>query len=477
MLFRSDKQYIINTYLNLVKYNKDNKQEFVAIGKPYTTIKNLDNFKNYDISVLQDNTVNLTKEALFEQILNNLFDTPIRASGSSQFGFITFFPLKALISIMYEFLPDDSHPSTKYKTPYVCFGNAVTRSFDKEYAINIGDILVELTTFNLWLHKNYVQKNRLEYSFSSFMTDLVEELVPEILYKRNTGFYKQNALGSIRHLNYFTKEVQLTPDNLKAIYTDNVDFNKLKQFFAPATDKDAEPMIYYTQMLSPLNDYTSPYHKKYIARQVAANGTFNSAQDAALGIPHVYIGAATGLIKKINFNAIEQPFLATSLVMNAMVDGNTTLPRYAYNVNVEMFGNNLFNQAGFIAVPPFGIEGNADVALGLTGYYVVTKVSDSLSKDGGYSTSISAIWHDNPLRKIQAGSIATLKEAKELPNLIEYITYSADNYIKDLLKLDPNTLKALGVTANPVKQEKKTNEEKKNADKKSPKRDRKEKAK
>ena len=163
---------------------------------------------------------------------------------------------------------------------------------------------------------------------------------------------------------------------------------KLKQFFAPATDKDAEPMIYYTQMLSPLNDYTSPYHKKYIAKQVAGKGTFDLKQDAALGIPHVYIGAATGLIKKINFNAIEQPFLATSLVMNAMVDGNTTLPRYAYNASVEMFGNNLFNQAGFLAVPPFGIEGNADVALGLTGYYVITKVSDSLSKDGGYSTKI-----------------------------------------------------------------------------------------
>ena len=160
MLFRS------NTYLNLVKYNKENKQEFVPIGKPYTTIKNLDNFKNYDISVLQDNTVNLTKEALFEQILDNLFDTPIRTQGSNQFGYITFFPLKSLISIMYEFLPDDNHNSIKYKTPYICFGNAVTRSFDKEYSINIGDILVELNTFNLWLHKNYVQKNRLEYSFS-----------------------------------------------------------------------------------------------------------------------------------------------------------------------------------------------------------------------------------------------------------------------------------------------------------------------
>lgn len=471
---RKQDEFNITSYLSLIKFNKDtNKQEFVDVAPPFVTKKNLGDYKKFDIGVLEDNTVGLTKENLFQQILVNLFDGVERAKGSNRFGYITFFPLKALLSIMYEFLPDEKDPSIKQSIPYICIGNAVARSLGKEYSINIGDILVEMETFRTWLHKNYVQKNRTEYSFSSFMIDVVEDLVPEILYRRNTGFYRQNALGTIRHLNYF-KKPNISQETFDKVYKNNVDFTTLKSIFSSEKEKDAEAMIYYTQMLNPLNDYTSPYHKKYIAKRVLQQDSYDLAQDSALGIPHVSIGTSRGLIKKINFSAIEQPYLATSLITQAMVDGNTRLPRYAYNISVDMFGNNLFNQAGFLAVPPFGVEGDTDVILGLTGYYVVTKVSDSLSIDGGYSTSINAIWHEDPLRNKLKGEVATTKDAKQFPDLLEYIQFSVDNYIKDLLELDPNTLKALGITANPVKQDKKTDAEKKQNSKKQPKRDRKE---
>jgi hypothetical protein len=474
---RKDKDFKITSFLNLIKKDEEGKQQFVALGDPsgVSTTVNLNKYKNYDISVLENSTVGLTKENLFEQILINLFDGVERAKGSNKFGYITFFPLKALISLMYEFLPSDGDESLKYKIPFTCFGNVMARSFGREYAVNIGDVLIELETFKLWLHKNYVQKNRVEYSFSSFLRDMVEELVPDALTRKNTGFYTQNALGTIRHLTYYTKK-QLDEKQLQFIYKGDVDFNQLKGLFVPESSKDAEPLLYFTQMLNPLNDYTSPYHKKYIAKRVANQNKFDLAQDAALGIPHVTIGASRGLIKKVNFNAIEQPFLATSLIMQSMTDGNTTLPRYAYNVSVDMFGNNLFNQAGFLAIPPFGVEGNADIALGLTGYYVVTKVTDNISTDAGYSTSINAIWHDNPLQNKQKGTVATTKDAKNFQDTKEYINFSVDDYIKDLLSLDPSTLKALGITANLVKQQDKTNEEKKNDSKKEPKRDRKEKS-
>ena len=64
--------------------------------------------------------------------------------------------------------------------------------------------------------KDENDRHLTQKTFSSFMIDLVEELVPEILYRRNTGFYKQNALGSIRHLNYFTK-TKFDEDKLKLI--------------------------------------------------------------------------------------------------------------------------------------------------------------------------------------------------------------------------------------------------------------------
>lgn len=470
-----DPAFNIYTTLNLISKDDKQQQTFIPL-KTFETTKSVNDFKDFDISVLKDNELGVDKQLLFKEILKNLFDGVDRAQGSKQFGYLTFFPLKALISIVYEFLPNETEEISLYKTPITCFGNVVARSFNREYSVNIGDVLIEINTFKNWLHRNFIQKNRVEYSFSAFMDDIIEDLIPEALYRNNTGFYRQNSIGSIRHLNYFTN---LKPNNekIKNLYHKTVDFAELRKLFTTEKSKEAQPMIYYSQMLNPINEYASPYHKKYIAKKTANNENFSADIDSQFGIPHVIIGSSKGLIKKVSFNAMEQPFLATSLVMQSMADGNTTLPRYAYNITVDMFGNNLFNHAGFLAVPPFGIESGIDTSLGFTGYYVVTKVSDSLSIDGGYSTSVTAIWHDNPLFKKQ--KTATLKSSRYLskittksknPNqktntepqdLKEYIDFTVSDYIEDLLELDAATLKALGLTAKAAEQEKRS-EEKKN---------------
>lgn len=472
--------FTIKTNLDLItKDEKDSSRQKFTLLSSFDTTKNVDtDFKDFDISVLEKNELGLGRQLLFKQILKNLFDGVERPINSKPFGYLTFFPLKALISIVYEFLPNEEEDILQHKIPITCFGNIVARSFNREYAINIGDVLVEINTFKNWLHRNFVQKNRVEYSFSAFMDDVIEDLVPEALTRNNTGFYRQNSIGSIRHLTYFTNLKPSDP-SIQGLYHKPVNFSELKKLFTTEKSKDAQPMIYYTQMLNPINDYTSPYHKKYIAKQTANNEDFNIKIDSQYGIPHVVIGAAKGLIKKVSFSAIEQPYLATSLVMQSLADGNTTIPRYAYNITVDMFGNNLFNHAGFLAVPPFGIESGVDVSLGFTGYYVVTKVTDSISMDG-YSTSVTAIWHDNPLFKKQKR--ATLKTAKYLsktasksknPNektntnpqdLKEYIDFTINDYIEDLLSLDAATLKALGITANLIEPDKKP-EEKKNESK------------
>lgn len=436
--------------------------------KKYVTEESLDKYKElYKKDALASNEVSLTPENLYKSILVNLFDGVERSTAGKPFGHTLFFPLKTLISIVYDLLDEETSP---YPAPYICLGNVTARSFGREYIVNIGDVLVESTTFSKWLYRHFDQRVRTEYSLSSIMKDIMEELVPEALYRSNTGFYSKNAIGPIRHLLYYT----INPDKktLEEIYKNTVDFTKLRSIFAPEYKKEAEPMIYYTQMLNPLNDYTSPFHRKYIARRVMGSNKFDLNKDSELGIPHVAIGAAKGIIKKTSFNAIEQPALATSLVMQSMADGNTRLPRYAYNVEVDMFGNNLFSQAGFLAVPPFGIENSVDIALGITGYYVITKVSDNIAIDSGYSTKVSAIFHDNPLQNKRKGAVATTKQNNSnKEGLIEYIDFSVKDYIKELLELDPATLKSLGITAQKNVKVDKPNEQQKNEKKKKPKRD------
>jgi hypothetical protein len=453
-------EFLIETVLGL------QTEEKVIEMKKFSTVESLSNYqKLFKKEPLQDD--NLTPENLYKSILINLFDGIERTTSGKPFGHTLFFPLRALISIIYDLLDPKTSP---FPTPYMCLGNITARSFGREYALNIGDVLVESETFAKWLYKNFDQRTRIEYSLSAIMKDIMEELVPEAISRNNTGFYSKNSIGAIRHLVYYTTN----PDKalIREVYKKQVDFNKLRNIFTPEYSKEAEPMIYYTQMLSPLNGYTSPFHRKYIAKRVMSNNAFDLDQDSQLGIPHVSIGASKGVIKKTSFNAIEQPGLATSLVMQSMADGNTRLPRYAYNVEVEMFGNNLFSQAGFLAVPPFGVENGVDVSLGITGYYVITKVADSIGDSNVYSTKVSAIFHDNPLDNKRKGTIATTKQNNtNKEGLSEYITFTVGDYIKDLLELDPTTLKSLGITAQKEVKTEKPEEEKKNENKKKPRRD------
>jgi hypothetical protein len=89
-----------------------------------------------------------------------------------------------------------------------------------------------------------------------------------------------------------------------------------------------------------------------------------------------------------------------------------------------------------------------------------------------YTTKVSAIFHDNPLQNKRKGAIATTKQNNSnKEGLVEYIDFTVKDYIKELLELDPSTLKSLGITAqNNVKTDK-PNEQQKNEKKKKPKRD------
>lgn len=466
----NNSNYTIKTNLKLQQ-----DSGFVLL-KEFVTSKSKNNFKNIKIDSLRQNTLNLKEQDLFEQILRNLFDSVDRSGNSKEFGMLFFFPLKALISILYELLPDNKDPAAQYDFPFTCFGNLVVTSFGKEYSVNIGDILIEKDTFLKWLYRNFEQKIRFEYSFSDVLKDIVEELVPEAIAKNSTGFYKTNSIGSIRHLIYYTKKTT-DPAMIKKLYRDRVDFDSLRSFFVTERDRESEPLIYYAQVLNPINDSLSPYHRKYIARGVLNRNSYSQDQDSLIGTPHVSIGANTGLIKKVDFSSIEQPFLATSLIMQSMTNGSTRLPRYAYNISVKMVGNNLFNQAGFLVVPPFGLEydkSSVDTSLGLTGYYVITKVSDSLSVDGSYDTSVSAIFHDDPLWLANKGNKATTKDGGSYAVPQEYIVFTVEDYVKDLLELDTETLKALGITALPKNtntQSTNTEKQNKNKNSKKPRRD------
>ena len=100
------------------------------------------------------------------------------------YGNIMFFPLKALFFAAYSFLNDDE----KTKIPHMLFSNVMMKVGTSECSINIGDLLVESTTFQKWYYNKFFQKDRIDYPFGSFISDIMEDLVPQATYKNKVGF-------------------------------------------------------------------------------------------------------------------------------------------------------------------------------------------------------------------------------------------------------------------------------------------------
>ena len=190
------------------------------------------------------------------------------------------------------------------------------------------------------------------------------------------------------------------------------------------------------------NQNTSHYLKRVTART-----NFNEDKDIAEGIPHVKIGADDGLLKTVNFSANDFPGLRTALWAQNLTDSAENLLRYYYSVNVSTVGNNIFFKGGFFGIPPnlLGIE-NDEFDPGISGYYVIQTVSDSLSL-GDYTTSIYGTWQSNP--RLNQGKTGTAEQEDRLDNETPInVKITLVNYLEELLRLDSSTLARNGLGAN-----------------------------
>jgi hypothetical protein len=115
----------------------------------------------------------------------------------------------------------------------------------------------------------------------------------------------------------------------------------------------------------------------------------NPMIDARYGIYHLVLGRDKGLVKRIDFKRKEMPYLETMNIENANAQGVLAIPMDA---TVEMFGNSLFLHGQIVYI-------NAEMGLGravadtlkVGGYYMVTKVTNSLDSSG-WQTTLNCIW-------------------------------------------------------------------------------------
>ena len=115
------------------------------------------------------------------------------------------------------------------------------------------------------------------------------------------------------------------------------------------------------------------------------------------GICNFIMGLDRGVLKSMSFHRVDQPHLRESRVSKSRQAWSMQL-RELYHVSLELYGNLLVKPGMLIYVEPNPVMFGKPTAinsparlLGMGGYHLVTQVSNTISWDGGWDTSITAL--------------------------------------------------------------------------------------
>lgn len=248
---------------------------------------------------------------------------------------------------------------------------------------NLADVPISLNKFLEWFNANVVSQGRQEYLLEDFLRDTIKDLIHAAL-----------GEGCFPGTGYPAPEPSVTVSSIPIAKSDG-SASKIPMGSRVNIDQiDVSGPTHY-QDANKLDQYI------YVYAYTFGLSNLNGDRDAdhQRGIYHLQVGADRGLVKKIGFSRIDDPKLAASRATSVKCDLRHL--RENYKANVDMIGNSLFKPGQTIYINPT-LSGGPDPqltqtvadALGLGGYYTVTKVSGDLGPSG-FNTSVEAYWESS----------------------------------------------------------------------------------
>lgn len=461
---KDEQQFLVNCEIFMVNPNSIGEGDFKTVFT-YPTQK-------YDVgSYLKGkkfptlfNGSELAKAELLTRIYARIFNSPYddEAQDNKKYGHIMFFPIKALISAGYSFLEEEE----KKEIPHMLLGSVLMKVGNNFCSINIGDLLVETTVFQKWYYERFIKKDRLEYAFGNFVTDIMTELVPEVLYRNRVGFDDKAPTTAIKEIQYYLKAEPSQQLKSDVYWTDNKD--KLKELgnliFRNPPITNIKPLIYYGQ----LNNQTTQIPSPLFSNLGVSEFNFDEVADAQKGITHIKIGADGGFFTKVNFNKQDFNLIRSTMAFEALASNASRYFFYYYQLGLEMMGNNIFNYDSVVCIPsnPLGVD-TQENDIGIVGYYKVKSTNDNLDSDNNYTTTATADWVFNPryLNKDKTKDPDVPYSGVVIRDVLDASVNNPENYVLELLENDPNTvINTQAQNMNPP--EKKTKEKVKKDEKK-----------
>jgi len=346
------------------------------------------------------------------------------------FGNFLFFPLRALISAVYEV----AGWKRRYQ-PSVALGNIIIRSLDEELWVNLGDILIEVSVFKEWFYKHVESVDRGQWAFGDFMNSVIYDLVPRALMGSKTNF------GSIVREPYQVTEKwakskkgkaeglfgDLAADPTSA--TAAVAAGKAMADLAVEVKKEqsdqATSLLYYRQFATPTGGDTEAVTPML---QSMGERNFNRWKDHRDGMYHLVVGEDRGILKTIDFSYLDNSGLRTALWLDTLVDSAAKFLKQPYQASPTMIGNNLYDKGAYFVIShnPLGISDVDDP--GIRGYYRIDSLTDVISM-GEYTTSVHGVNMGHNFDKSKSAKQEEILKGKKAKfgisakhDIIKYIT-------------------------------------------------------
>jgi len=303
--------------------------------------------------------------------------------------------------------------------------------FDTRKAYNYSDMLISIEGFRSFFIEKIVRPLKVNYNLTSFMIDLAKD------------FSYVNSIRLASHGNFVNPEGRPT---LSAFQAPDIDLGaQLRQVGAAEAMGDAEGVIgrwhalfnYYGSLGNnvpvfggeldgvvprPSSSGESARELSYFILHSSGHIIERDAdedEDIKVGIYHLKIGSDKGILKSIKFRKDEIAGRREGRIVRA--GGlNLTALREKYDATITIFGAPFIFPGTFIYVNPSLIgygdgPNSAAQILGLGGYYLVNKVSNSISGDGTFETEIEASWNAFAETRCRRDALYIIRAPGEAP--------------------------------------------------------------
>ena len=274
------------------------------------------------------------------------------------------------------------------------------------YAVNIADLPISLSVFTTWFNTNIVDKGVVSMSFKELVEQIVNDLVIRTMSAETYAFAPRQKTRLVYKAFSLPRDEYL-PSNVGDKYS--------YRYLAESMQKPGEGKV-FKDVRGEIKEDEKSDNYMFIYGYLENAWDLKSVyeEDIRRGIRWLYYGAENGLVKSIKFKRQDNPAIRAHNIKLASQGsaGDATLLREIYNVDLEMFGNGLFDVGQTVYITP-SFYGSTKLGnrikfakdLNIGGYFNIIKINNSIEA-GKFNTSMDLRWTSKGEGKIDIGDKA-----------------------------------------------------------------------